>query len=106
MPILVLLVIVLALLLLGGLIVGLTLELLGYVIMGLIIGALARLFVPGPQALGLIATTLIGIGGSIVGGLVGDALGWGTVLQFVLAVVAAALVIAIFGAAAPRERAT
>jgi uncharacterized membrane protein YeaQ/YmgE (transglycosylase-associated protein family) len=37
---------------------------------GLIIGALARLIVPGTGGMGIIATALAGIGGSLLGGLV------------------------------------
>ena len=40
------------------------------VIVGLIIGALARWFMPGAQVMGWIMTSLLGIGGSIVGGFV------------------------------------
>jgi uncharacterized membrane protein YeaQ/YmgE (transglycosylase-associated protein family) len=38
---------------------------------GLVIGALARLALPGPDPMGIGATILVGIGGSIIGGLVG-----------------------------------
>jgi len=40
------------------------------VIVGLIIGAIARWIMPGAQAMGWIMTSLLGIGGSIVGGFV------------------------------------
>ncbi len=104
MPVVVVIVLILIILLVGGFVVGLTLKLLGYVIAGLIIGALARLLVPGPQALGWLATTLYGIAGSLIGGIAGDALGVGAILQFILAIVSAALLIALFAAAAPRQR--
>jgi uncharacterized membrane protein YeaQ/YmgE (transglycosylase-associated protein family) len=38
---------------------------------GLIVGALARLIVPGRQSIGILATAVLGIAGSIVGGLIG-----------------------------------
>lgn len=38
---------------------------------GLIIGAIARLLVPGPNKIGLIRTWLLGILGSFAGGLLG-----------------------------------
>ena len=41
---------------------------------GLVVGALGRLLVPGPNPMGLFKTTLVGIGGAIVGGLVGNLL--------------------------------
>jgi uncharacterized membrane protein YeaQ/YmgE (transglycosylase-associated protein family) len=45
--------------------------LLSVALTGLVIGALARLVVPGRQPMGCIATTLYGIAGSIVGGIIG-----------------------------------
>lgn len=49
-------------------------EILGFLLMGLVIGALARLLVPGRDAMSLPATLLLGVVGSIVGGLIGLAL--------------------------------
>jgi uncharacterized membrane protein YeaQ/YmgE (transglycosylase-associated protein family) len=47
------------------------LHFIWYIIVGFIVGLIARAIMPGAQALGFIMTTLIGIGGSIVGGLIG-----------------------------------
>lgn len=47
---------------------GLIISLL---VIGLIAGAVARLLVPGKQDIGLLATMLIGIIGSFVGGFLG-----------------------------------
>ena len=102
MPVVIIVVLVLIAILVASLVVGLTLKLLGYLIAGLIIGALARLFVPGPQALGWIATMLYGVAGSVIGGIVGEVAGLGEVVQFLLAVVAATMLIALFASAAPR----
>ena len=44
------------------------------VVGGLILGALARLAVPGPDPMPIWLTILIGIGGSVVGGIVGHVL--------------------------------
>jgi uncharacterized membrane protein YeaQ/YmgE (transglycosylase-associated protein family) len=60
------------------------------IISGLIIGALGRLAVPGRNPMGIGMTILLGIGGSLIGGLVSRALGLGTSLSFVAAVLAAA----------------
>jgi uncharacterized membrane protein YeaQ/YmgE (transglycosylase-associated protein family) len=49
---------------------------IGTIIVGLIVGALARFVMPGDQKLGWILTCLLGIGGSVVAGFVGQALGW------------------------------
>jgi uncharacterized membrane protein YeaQ/YmgE (transglycosylase-associated protein family) len=43
------------------------------VVMGLVVGALARLLVPGPDPMGIGATILLGIVGSILGGVIGRA---------------------------------
>jgi uncharacterized membrane protein YeaQ/YmgE (transglycosylase-associated protein family) len=85
----VLLVIVLAVAL-GIVVIGLALKLLWLALVGLLIGALARLLVPGQQQIGLLATALFGIGGSLIGGVIADALNFGSVLGFLTAVVVAA----------------
>ena len=51
-------------------------SILGMLIIGLIVGAIARLLVPGPDRMGLLLTTVLGIVGSFVAGLLGHALGW------------------------------
>ena len=48
------------------------LHLIWSVIIGFIVGLLARFFYPGAIHLGFIMTVLLGIGGSIVGGLIGS----------------------------------
>jgi uncharacterized membrane protein YeaQ/YmgE (transglycosylase-associated protein family) len=47
------------------------LHIIWSIIVGFIVGLIARAILPGVQHLGFIATTLLGIGGSIVGGLIG-----------------------------------
>jgi uncharacterized membrane protein YeaQ/YmgE (transglycosylase-associated protein family) len=46
------------------------LHIIWSIIVGFIIGWIARAVMPGAQHLGFIATTLLGVGGSIVGGLI------------------------------------
>ena len=41
-------------------------------IVGLIVGALARLLVPGQQHLGVLMTSILGVVGSFVGGFIGS----------------------------------
>jgi uncharacterized membrane protein YeaQ/YmgE (transglycosylase-associated protein family) len=70
---------------------------LGLVLTGLIVGALGRLAVPGRQHMGVGMTILVGIGGSLIGGLVSRAL-FGAArpgLHFLLAVGGAALIVAL-----------
>jgi uncharacterized membrane protein YeaQ/YmgE (transglycosylase-associated protein family) len=82
---------------LGIAVIGLALKLLWWALLGLVIGGLARLVLPGMQPIGGLATIGAGIAGAIVGGVIGDALDWGGLLQFALAVAVAAGVIAVFG---------
>jgi uncharacterized membrane protein YeaQ/YmgE (transglycosylase-associated protein family) len=73
---------------------------IGFLVAGLIIGALARLIVPGKQNLGILATLALGLVGSIIGGLIAQAFNKGDIWElnvtgFVLAVVAAVLLIGV-----------
>ena len=56
------------------------LSFIWFLIIGLIAGALARLIMPGRDPMGILGTMLLGIVGSIVGGLVSWAL-WGAQTQ-------------------------
>src|SRR5213075_1476280 len=47
------------------------LHIIWYIIVGFVVGLVARAIMPGAQHLGFTLTTLLGIGGSIVGGLIG-----------------------------------
>jgi uncharacterized membrane protein YeaQ/YmgE (transglycosylase-associated protein family) len=49
---------------------------IGTILVGLVVGALARFVMPGEQKMGWILTILLGIGGSVVAGFIGSALGW------------------------------
>ena len=48
-------------------------DVIVYVIAGAIIGALARLLVPGRQEMSIVVTVLLGIVGAVVGGLLWEA---------------------------------
>lgn len=63
---------------------------IGFIVFGLVVGILARMLVPGRQQLTLGMTVLLGMVGSVVGGLVANALGTGDILElnFVGSVVA------------------
>lgn len=68
------------------------LFILSLIVGGLIVGALGRLAIPGPNPMSVGMTILVGIGGSILGGLVGWFLlgrpgGW------ILSVAGAALIV-------------
>jgi len=49
-------------------------SIIGWIIAGLIVGALARLVVPGRQTMGVGMTIVLGIVGALVGGLIGTLL--------------------------------
>jgi uncharacterized membrane protein YeaQ/YmgE (transglycosylase-associated protein family) len=71
---------------------------IGFLVAGLIIGALARLIKPGKQNLGILATLGLGLVGSLIGGLIAQLFGTGSIwelniLGFVLAVVASVMLI-------------
>lgn len=51
-------------------------HIIGFLIFGLIVGLLARAIYPGRQPMGFLATAVLGMIGSLVGGLIGHAL-WG-----------------------------
>lgn len=46
------------------------------IIVGLIVGALAKLIMPGKDPGGIIVTILLGIAGSFIAGFLGRAVGW------------------------------
>lgn len=80
------------------------------IVVGLIVGALARWLMPGEQKMGWILTGLLGIGGSLVAGYVGQALGWyhagqgaGFIASVVGAVVLLFVVQSVRGSGAPKD---
>ena len=50
---------------------------LGWILLGVCAGALAKLFLPADDPGGFIVTTIIGIVGALVGGLIAKAFGFG-----------------------------
>ena len=94
---------VIVLIVVGGAIIGIAFQLLWWALIGLVIGALARIFVSGTEGLGLLATSVFGVAGALIGGVVARGLGVGSILQFVIAVLVAAALIALFGDRARRE---
>ena len=70
-------------------------------IVGLVIGALAKLVMPGRDPGGAIVTMLIGIAGSIIAGFIGRAAGWyaeGEAAGFIASIVGAILLLAVYRA--------
>ena len=85
---------------------------IGFIVFGLVVGLLARLVIPGRQHLSIGMTLLLGLVGSVVGGVVANALGTGDIWELnflgsVVAVAAAAFLIIIgdrAGALSRRDR--
>lgn len=55
--------------------------LLLFLLFGLVVGLIARAIMPGNQRMGLVATTLLGIAGSFIGGVVGSMISGGRVFD-------------------------
>jgi uncharacterized membrane protein YeaQ/YmgE (transglycosylase-associated protein family) len=94
--IVVVLLVVILVLLLAGSIIGLAFSLFWLALTGLIIGALGRLVLPGRHDISLLATVLIGIGASLLGGVLANLFDVGWFIQFLVAVVLAAVGVTLF----------
>jgi uncharacterized membrane protein YeaQ/YmgE (transglycosylase-associated protein family) len=83
-------------------------AIIGWCLFGLVAGAIARLLVPGRQALGILMTMVLGIVGSLLGGFIGYILmgaqdpfqpaGW------IMSIVGAIVILAVYVAMTRRER--
>lgn len=55
---------------------------LGWIVLGLLAGGIAKQIMPGDQKGGCLLTMLLGIAGALVGGFIGQMLGYGGVSEF------------------------
>ncbi len=81
-------------------------EILGTIVIGLIVGALAKLVMPGRDPGGIIVTILLGIAGSFIAGMLGHALGWyeaGEAPGWIASVIGAILLLAVYRAVIGRR---
>ena len=72
---------------------------LGWILFGLVVGALAKLVMPGRDPGGIIVTMLLGIAGAVLGGFVGRALGFygeGDAAGFIMSFLGAVLLLALY----------
>jgi uncharacterized membrane protein YeaQ/YmgE (transglycosylase-associated protein family) len=74
---------------------------IGFIVFGLVVGAVARLIKPGRQNLSLLATLGLGLVGSIIGGVIANLLGTGSVFELNIlgSIVAVIASVALVGSA-------
>ena len=78
-----------------------------FLLFGFIVGAVARFLTPGQAPGGWVVSIIIGIAGSMLGGLLGQSLGLyrqGEVAGFIMSVIGAMIVTAVYQAAWGRRR--
>ena len=74
-------------------------HIIGWIVFGLVVGIVAKFLMPGRDPGGFVITALLGIGGALVGGFVGRAIGWygdGDPVGFVMAVIGAVIVLTVY----------
>ena len=101
--IVVILLIVVLVLLLGGALFGLAFELFWLALTGLIIGALGRLVLPGRQKISLLATALVGVAASLLGGILANLFDAGWLVRSLVAVAVAGIGITLFASSEERR---
>lgn len=81
-------------------------HILWMLIIGLIVGALAKLVMPGRDPGGIFITMLIGVAGALIAGFLGRAAGWyqpGQSAGFIASVIGAVILLAIYRFAVHRR---
>jgi uncharacterized membrane protein YeaQ/YmgE (transglycosylase-associated protein family) len=85
---------------------------IGWIVLGALAGALAKMILPGDDPGGIIVTTIIGIVGALLGGLIAGVLGLGDPLDeffdistWIAAIVGAIILLLIYRAVMGRRRA-
>jgi uncharacterized membrane protein YeaQ/YmgE (transglycosylase-associated protein family) len=74
-------------------------SILGWIIFGLIVGALAKLVMPGRDPGGIVVTIVLGIVGALLGGWLGRAIGWygpNEAAGFVMALIGALILLGLY----------
>ena len=79
---------------------------LGWILFGLVVGAIAKLLMPGRDPGGFIVTILLGIAGALLGGFLGRAMGWygeGEAAGFIMSLLGAVALLLIYRMAVGRR---
>ena len=79
---------------------------IGWIVIGLIAGAIAKFLIPGRDPGGCILTILLGVGGALLAGFIGQQIGWykeGEGAGFIAAIVGAILLLFIYRMIASRR---
>ena len=81
-------------------------SIISWLMVGLIVGALAKLFMPGRDPGGIILTIGLGIAGALVGGAIGRGLGYygpDEPVGWVMSIIGAIILLAIYRMAVGRQ---
>jgi uncharacterized membrane protein YeaQ/YmgE (transglycosylase-associated protein family) len=83
-------------------------AIIGWIIFGLIVGIIGKFLMPGRDPGGIVVTILLGIGGALLGGWIGQAMGLyreGEPAGFVMAVLGSILLLFLYRLFAGRRSA-
>jgi len=81
-------------------------NILWTLLIGLVVGAIAKFVMPGKDPGGAIVTVLLGVAGSFIAGMLGQALGWYSVGDgpgIIASVIGAVILLAIYRAVIGRR---
>jgi uncharacterized membrane protein YeaQ/YmgE (transglycosylase-associated protein family) len=82
-------------------------SILMWILFGLVIGVVAKLLTPGRDPGGFVVTTLLGIGGALLGGFIGRAIGlypsYESTGGFFMSILGAVILLGIYNLAVSRR---
>jgi uncharacterized membrane protein YeaQ/YmgE (transglycosylase-associated protein family) len=82
-------------------------DILLWILFGLVVGIVAKLLMPGPDPGGIFLTIVLGVVGALLGGWLGRVMGLyreGEAAGFIMAVVGAVIVLALYRLVLPGRR--
>jgi uncharacterized membrane protein YeaQ/YmgE (transglycosylase-associated protein family) len=83
-------------------------AIISWAVFGLVVGAIARFLVPGRQAMGMVMTMILGIVGSLLGGVVASLFARGEIdpthpAGWIMSIIGAILLVWIYAASTGRR---